>query len=201
MLPSVVPPSPADFSPLPPLTVIIGGARSGKSRLAEQIIRASGAARATYVATAQAWDDEMAARIAMHRERRSRFWHTIEEPLELSTLLPRVNPGEPVLVDCLTLWLTNQMLADPPRDIEFAIDGLREALHDTMAPVVLVSNEVGLGIVPDSMLGRSFRDQAGRLNQVMSEAADRVIFVAAGVPLILKNIPSDPSRTRNSPSS
>lgn len=199
MLPSVVPPTPADFSPLPPLTLIIGGARSGKSRLAEAIIRASGASRATYIATAQAWDDEMAARIAMHRERRDGFWRTVEEPLELSSLLPRVPPGDPVLVDCLTLWLTNQMLADPPRDIEFAIDGLRESLKGALAPVVLVSNEVGLGIVPDSMLGRSFRDQAGRLNQMMSNAADRVIFVAAGVPLILKNLPADPSSTRTSP--
>ena len=187
-LPPVVPPAPADFSPLPPLTVVVGGARSGKSRLAEAMVRASGACRATYIATAQAWDDEMAARIAVHRERRDGFWRTVEEPLHLSQVLPQVQPGEPVLVDCLTLWLTNQMLAEPPRDPDFAITDLVRLLAVVPAPVVLVSNEVGLGIVPDTPLGRSFRDHAGRLNQKVSEAADRVIFVAAGYPVILKNI-------------
>lgn len=188
-LPPVLPPSPVDFSPLPPVTLVLGGARSGKSRLAEAVIKASGAARATYVATAQAWDDEMAARIAVHRERRDGFWRTVEEPLALPALLPRVPPGEPVLVDCLTLWLTNLMLTDPPLDDpEYAIDDLIAAVAAAPAPVVLVANEVGLGIVPDTPLGRAFRDLAGRLNQLMSEAADRVIFVAAGLPLILKNI-------------
>ncbi|SOD95098.1 bifunctional adenosylcobinamide kinase/adenosylcobinamide-phosphate guanylyltransferase [Caenispirillum bisanense] len=187
-LPPVVPPAPADFSPLPPVTLVLGGARSGKSRLAEAMVRASGAARATYVATAQAWDDEMAERISVHRERRDAFWRTVEEPLDLAGLLPRVPPGEPVLVDCLTLWLTNQMLSAPDIDPEYAIDALIGALGRTFAPLVLVSNEVGLGIVPDTPLGRSFRDLAGRLNQMVSEAADRVIFTAAGVPLILKNV-------------
>lgn len=188
-LPRVVPPPPADFSPLPPVTLVLGGARSGKSRFAEAIIKRSGASRATYVATAQAWDDEMAARIAVHRERRDGFWRTVEEPLNVAGALPRVQPGEPVLVDCLTLWLTNQMLTEPPLDDpEYAIDDLVAAVRAAPAPVVLVSNEVGLGIVPDHALGRSFRDLAGRLNQLMSEAADRVIFVAAGLPLILKNV-------------
>lgn len=190
MLPPVVPPSPADFSPLPPLTLVVGGARSGKSRFAEAMVKASGASRATYVATAQAWDDEMAARIAMHRERRSSFWRTIEEPMRLAELMPRVPPGDPALVDCLTLWLTNQMLADPPHEIEMEMNALIEGVQLASAPVVLVSNEVGQGIVPDSMLGRAFRDHAGRLNQLLSEAADRVILVAAGVPLILKNLPT-----------
>lgn len=189
MLPAVVPPKPADFSPLPPVTLVVGGARSGKSRFAEAMVRASGAVRATYVATAQAWDDEMAARIAMHRERRDSFWRTTEEPMRLAELLPRVPPGDPALVDCLTLWLTNQMLTDPPREVEIEMAALVEALGLASAPLVLVSNEVGQGIVPETMLGRAFRDHAGRLNQLLSEAADRVILVAAGVPLILKNLP------------
>lgn len=189
-LPTVVPPTAADMSPLPPLTVVVGGARSGKSRFAEAMVRQSGAARATYIATAQAWDDEMAARIAVHRERRDGFWRTVEEPMRLAEVLLRVPPGEPVLVDCLTLWLTNQMLAEPPREVEYEIEGLAESLAEAAAPIVLVTNEVGQGIVPDSILGRAFRDHAGRLNQVVSAAADRVILVSVGVPLILKNLPN-----------
>ena len=165
------------------LTLILGGARSGKSRLAETQIAALPAPW-VYIATAQAWDDEMRARIALHRDRRATGWVTHEEPLALAALLGTLPERAPVLVDCLTLWLTNHLLAE--HDLAAEMDALCTALHARRGPVWLVANEVGLGIVPDNALARRFRDEAGVLNQRIAAMADTVIFVAAGLPLYLK---------------
>jgi adenosylcobinamide kinase/adenosylcobinamide-phosphate guanylyltransferase len=166
------------------LTLVLGGARSGKSRHAERLIETA-AASGTYCATGEAGDDEMAERIAAHRVRRGAFWRTVEAPLALApVLLAETVPERPLLIDCLTLWLSNQMLADAALDAEFAT--LRAALRDAAGPVVLVANEVGLGLVPETRLGRRFRDAAGWLNQEMAALADRVVFIAAGLPLVIK---------------
>jgi adenosylcobinamide kinase/adenosylcobinamide-phosphate guanylyltransferase len=171
------------------ITLVLGGARSGKSRFAEGLVE--GAARCgTYCATAEAGDAEMAARIAAHRARRDgggrgAFWRTIEAPLAVAdAIAAEANPERPLLIDCLTLWLSNLMMAEAPIDDEFAT--LRAALRDAAGPIVLVANEVGLGLVPETALGRRFRDAAGRLNQDVAALADRVVFVAAGLPLVLK---------------
>jgi adenosylcobinamide kinase/adenosylcobinamide-phosphate guanylyltransferase len=181
---------------LPRLTLVLGGARSGKSRYAERLVEA-GADSGSYVATAEPGDAEMAARIAAHRARRGPFWRTIEAPMLLArAIAAEARPDRPVLVDCLTLWLSNLMAAETPLDVEFA--RLRAALRDASGSVVLVANEVGLGLVPETPLGRKFRDQAGLLNQDIASLADRVAFVAAGLPLVLKdaavNNPSPPFR-------
>jgi adenosylcobinamide kinase/adenosylcobinamide-phosphate guanylyltransferase len=169
---------------LSPLNFVLGGARSGKSRYAERLIEAAASA-GTYCATAEPGDAEMAARIAAHRDRRSRFWHTIEVPLALAAAIADHSRADrPLLVDCLTLWLSNLMAAD--RDIEAETAALAAALRAADGPVVLVANEVGLGLVPETPLGRRFRDAAGRLNQEIAALADRVVFVAAGLPLVLK---------------
>jgi adenosyl cobinamide kinase/adenosyl cobinamide phosphate guanylyltransferase len=168
---------------LPSLTLVLGGARSGKSRHAESLVEAAGGG--TYIATAEAGDDEMRARIAEHRARRGPAWRTIEEPRDLAAALTRAaSHRQPVLVDCLTLWLSNLLLAD--LDIEAASDALVASLAHLGVPVVMVANEVGLGIVPDNALARRFRDEAGRLNQRLAACADRVLFLAAGLPLALK---------------
>jgi len=169
---------------LPPLILVLGGARSGKSRYAERLVEAAAAA-GTYCATAEAGDAEMAARIAAHRSRRGAFWRTVEAPLALAAAIrAEADPERPLLIDCLTLWLSNLMMARAPIDEEFAT--LRMALRDAAGPIVLVANEVGLGLVPETPLGRDFRDAAGRLNQEIAALADRVVFVAAGLPLVLK---------------
>jgi len=169
---------------LPPLTLVLGGARSGKSRFAEALLEGA-AACGTYCATAEAGDAEMAARIAAHRARRGAFWHTVETPLAVAdAIAAEADPERPLLIDCLTLWLSNSMMAEASIDEEFAT--LRMALRDAAGPVVLVANEVGLGLVPETPLGRHFRDAAGRLNQDIAALADRVVFVAAGLPLVLK---------------
>ena len=167
-----------DSTTLPPVTLVLGGARSGKSAFAESLL-----AGGTYLATATAGDQEMAARIAEHRARRGESWRTLEEPLELATALAACQG--PVLVDCLTLWLANIMQAG--REVDAETQGLVAALQDLTGPVVLVSNEVGSGIVPDNELAREFRDRAGRLNQDVAAVAGRVLLVAAGLPLVMKD--------------
>jgi adenosylcobinamide kinase / adenosylcobinamide-phosphate guanylyltransferase len=169
---------------LPRVSLVLGGARSGKSRYAERLVEEA-AACGTYCATAEPGDAEMAARIAAHRARRGIFWRTIEEPLALATVVTgAVMPERPLLIDCLTLWLSNLMLAG--RSVEDEAETLCAALRQADGPVVLVANEVGLGLVPDAALGRRFRDAAGRLNQQVAAVADCVVFVAAGLPLMLK---------------
>lgn len=164
---------------------VLGGARSGKSALAERLARETGLAR-VYLATAQAFDAEMAARIARHRADRGEGWRTVEAPHDLAGALARVD-GEAcvVLVDCLTLWLSNRMLAGA--DVEAESAQLCTALAAMRAPVVAVSNEVGFGIVPDTALGRRFRDAQGRLNQQVAALADLAVLVVAGLPLVLKD--------------
>jgi adenosylcobinamide kinase / adenosylcobinamide-phosphate guanylyltransferase len=169
------------------VTLVLGGARSGKSRYAEDLIVAA-AECGTYCATAQALDAEMSARIAAHKAHRSSFWRTIEEPLAVAALIAAEARRErPLLIDCLTLWLSNVMLAGRSADDETALLG--GALRLARGPVVLVANEVGMGLVPETALGRRFRDVAGRLNQDMAALADRVVFIAAGLPLVLKGAP------------
>ena len=172
--------------------VMLGGARSGKSTHAEKLATGSlfgGAPRpAVYIATAEAGDVEMATRIMAHRARRGGAWTTIEEPVKLAEALQTAaTHGQPVLVDCLTLWLSNLMHAEA--DLDEATDELVMALDGYAAPVVFVSNEVGLGLVPETPLGRAFRDAQGRLNMRMAERADRVILMAAGLPLVMKDRP------------
>ena len=164
--------------------LVLGGARSGKSAVAERIAVA-GAARRVYIATARAGDEEMAARIAGHQARRGTGWRTVEEPLDIApAIAAAAGPGVAVLVDCLTLWLMN--LIEAGRDAEAAGDGLAETLDNAEGTVVVVSNEVGLGIVPGNELARAFRDAAGALNQRIAAAAGNVILVTAGLPLPLK---------------
>lgn len=167
------------------LTLVLGGARSGKSRYAESLIAALPRPW-VYVATAQALDAEMAERIAAHQARRGDGWRTIEAPRDLGGALATCG-NAPVLVDCLTLWLSNMMLADV--DIELQIARLDEALARRAGPVVLVANEVGSGIVPDNALARRFRDLQGQLNQRIAARADRVVLLVAGIPLIVKDTP------------
>lgn len=167
-----------------PITLVLGGARSGKSAHAERLA-ADASPRRVYIATAQALDDEMAQRIAHHKSRRDSRWRTVEAPLGLSdAIAAEAAPDRVVLVDCLTLWLSNLLLAE--HDIEKEAHALIAALENAAGPVILVSNEVGLGIVPDNALARAFRDHAGRLNQRVAEAADKVVFLAAGLPMALK---------------
>jgi adenosylcobinamide kinase/adenosylcobinamide-phosphate guanylyltransferase len=168
---------------LPALTLVIGGARSGKSAYAERLVTATKRPR-RYIATAEAWDDEMRARIAQHRADRGGDWTTVEAPLDLSAALAVVPPTEVVLVDCATLWLTNHLLAD--HDIAAETRRLMAALLSCLAPVVIVSNETGWGIVPENALARRFRDDQGRLNQSLAAAAGLAVTVIAGLPLALK---------------
>lgn len=164
--------------------LVLGGARSGKSAFAERLVAESGLAKG-YLATGRAWDGEMRNRIAAHRERRGADWTTIEEPLALAEALGRIaGPGRIVLVDCLTLWVTNLMVAE--RDVEAAFGEFLGVLPELAGPVVFVSNEIGLGIVPDNAMARAFRDHAGRLHQTVAAMADEVYFVAAGLPLKMK---------------
>lgn len=165
-------------------TLVLGGARSGKSAFAEQLVGDSGLAR-VYLATATAEDDEMRSRIGYHRERRGDGWVTVEEPVALVDALTReATHGRAVLVDCLTLWLSNLMFAE--RDPEIEGRRLTRFLEVAKCPIVLVSNEVGLGLVPETPLGRKFRDAQGRLNQIVAAAVPNVVFIAAGLPLWLK---------------
>ncbi len=166
--------------------LVLGGARSGKSRFAERLVEDSGL-DPVYVATAAAGDTEMAERIAHHRERRGDRWSTIEEPVDLrATLAENASAGKAVLVDCLTLWITNLMMREA--DITAETGRLAAQVPDLAGPVVFVSNEVGLGIVPENAMARAFRDHAGRLHQQVAERAEQVFFIAAGLPIALKEL-------------
>lgn len=168
-------------------SLILGGARSGKSALAERLASECGLG-VTYIATAEVLDEEMAERIDRHRADRPAAWKTVEAPRALADTLAREAASDRVLIiDCLTLWLTNLMLADDTGLMQRERAALLEVLPNLPGHVLLVSNEVGLGIVPDNALARRFRDEAGRLNQVVAALCDHVIFVAAGLPLTLKD--------------
>ncbi len=169
---------------LPRLTLILGGARSGKSRYAEEILTKAPHPW-IYIATAQALDNEMEARVTDHKKRRGEKWRTVEAPLDLPEAIANHGAGgQPLLIDCLTLWLSNLLLAT--RNVAEESDRLLAALGEADGPTVVVSNEVGSGIVPDNQLARAFRDAQGQLNQRVATIADRVVLVAAGLPLTLK---------------
>lgn len=165
------------------LTLVLGGARSGKSRFAEGLVTALPAPW-TYIATAQAFDDEMRRRIAAHQARRGADWRVIEAPQLLPAAVREAPAEQPLLVDCLTLWLSNQLLAGA--DMSADREALLAALAQRSAPTVVVSSEVGLSIVPDNALARAFRDAAGELHQAAARAADRVYLVVAGCPIVAK---------------
>jgi adenosylcobinamide kinase / adenosylcobinamide-phosphate guanylyltransferase len=180
-------------APIPPpfecrSLLALGGARSGKSRYALELAEAASRER-LYVATGSPGDEEMAARIARHRAERGAGWTTLEEPLALvEALHAHARAGRVVLVDCLTLWLANAMFAG--LDLAVEIDRLRQAIATLEGPVVFVSNEVGAGIVPETRIGRDFRDWQGRLNREVASACEIVVFVAAGLPQLLKPAPA-----------
>jgi len=166
------------------ITFVLGGARSGKSSFAEGLIEASGR-QAVYLATGRAWDEEMSERIDQHKARRGEIWSTVEEPLDLvGALEAHAADDKAILVDCLTLWLTNLMMAES--DVAAETAKLAEALPRLKGAIICVSNEVGLGIVPENALARAFRDHAGRLHQSVAAVATTVYFVAAGLPLKMK---------------
>jgi len=178
------------------ITLIIGGARSGKSNLAEKLAAEVGEA-VVYVATAGVGDEEMAERVKQHRLRRPEGWATVEETHDLPGVLLGLSPGAVALVDCLTLWMSNLLLDDRVPQLaagaaekeEYIIDQARalvQAARDRQLHLLLVSNEVGCGLVPEYELGRVYRDIAGRVNQLLAGLADRVIYVVAGLPLELK---------------
>jgi adenosylcobinamide kinase / adenosylcobinamide-phosphate guanylyltransferase len=171
------------------VTLVLGGARSGKSRIAEGLA----VGEKHYIATAQAFDNEMRDKIAQHRQQRGDTWVTHEEQFDLPHLLADLDQtGRFILVDCLTLWLSNLILDE--RDWQGPAAALTDVLARVTADVVLVSNEVGLSIVPDNKLGRQFRDAQGLLNQRVAAVADNVVFVAAGLPLMLKaSLPKPPT--------
>ncbi|MCJ9672313.1 MULTISPECIES: bifunctional adenosylcobinamide kinase/adenosylcobinamide-phosphate guanylyltransferase [unclassified Neorhizobium] len=167
------------------VTLVLGGARSGKSGFSERLAQESGLER-HYVATGRAYDNEMRERIARHRVDRGDGWTTHEVPLDLVERLTDIDaPGRVILVDCLTLWLTNLMMDE--RDIDTAAAAFVRQFESLSAKLIVVSNEVGLGIVPDNRMAREFRDHAGRLHQRIAASADEVFFVAAGLPLRMKS--------------
>jgi adenosylcobinamide kinase / adenosylcobinamide-phosphate guanylyltransferase len=168
----------------PKISFILGGARSGKTRRALSLAEASGKAP-VYIATGQAFDAEMQDRIDRHKAERGPNWRTVEAPIDLATAITsNASTKTILLIDCLTLWLSNLTFAQ--RDISAETQFLIQALQDATGPVLVVSNEVGLGIVPENALARRFRDDQGRLNQSIAAVADRVEFIAAGLPLTLK---------------
>jgi adenosylcobinamide kinase/adenosylcobinamide-phosphate guanylyltransferase len=163
--------------------LITGGARSGKSSFAEKRTLSYGTP-VLYIATAQAFDEEMENRIQLHQQRRGDEWRTISEPLAIANILTSLDRQGACLVDCLTLWLSNLIFAE--EDISKATSSLIEAIATRRDPVILVTNEVGGGIVPENALARRFRDEAGRLNQIVAEAVDEVYTCISGIPLKLK---------------
>ncbi|GAA5630036.1 bifunctional adenosylcobalamin biosynthesis protein CobP [Acinetobacter calcoaceticus] len=169
------------------LQLILGGARSGKSRLAEQIAKDSGLS-VVYIATAQALDDEMQQRIEHHRQQRPEHWHVCEEPIYLADrLLQCDQPNQLILVDCLTLWLTNLLLSEDTTLLQQQTEKLLAVLAQLQTQVILVSNETGLGVVPMGEISRRFVDEAGRLHQALGQLAHKVTFCVAGFPMILKD--------------
>lgn len=181
-------------------TLVLGGARSGKSAYAEQIAAASGK-EVVYIATAQAGDGEMVARIAHHRQQRPAVWTTVEEPIALGDALQRWGaPQRVILVDCLTLWLSNLLFSGPADFPDVGTITLPPAFHEQRArflqaleqasgDIVLVSNEIGMGVVPYGAVSRCFTDEAGRLNQAVAARCEHAVLVAAGLPLVLKGVP------------
>lgn len=169
--------------------LILGGARSGKSRLAERLARDSGLP-VTYFATAQIGDGEMGERIRLHRERRPAEWGLVEEPLKLAQALrEHAAPNRCLLVDCLTLWVTNLLLADEGAYLQHEINELLATLPALPGRIILVSNETGLGVVPLGELTRRYVDEAGWLHQAVAELSERVVFTVAGLPMTLKGEP------------
>ncbi|OBC47765.1 bifunctional adenosylcobinamide kinase/adenosylcobinamide-phosphate guanylyltransferase [Acinetobacter baumannii] len=169
------------------LQLILGGARSGKSRLAEQTAISMQLA-VTYVATAQALDPEMQSRIAHHQNQRPAHWSLVEEPLFLAKTLQKIDrPNQIILVDCLTLWLTNLLLLEDQNIQQFECEQLLKILPTLESEVILVSNETGLGVVPLGEISRRFVDEAGRLHQALGQIANKVVFCVAGFPMILKD--------------
>ncbi len=169
--------------PISDLYLVLGGARSGKSRHGEALVEAMPPPW-RYIATAEPLDEEMRVRIEAHKARRGTEWQTVEAPLDLASALEECPDGTPALVDCLTLWLGNLMLNGRP--VEEVFHGLLEALERRRGRTVLVSNEVGLGIVPDNRLARDFRDAAGALHREVAARAEHVHFMVAGIPMIVK---------------
>lgn len=166
--------------------LVLGGARSGKSRYALDLANRRWQ-RPVYLATAEVQDQEMARRVQAHRKARGARWKCIEEPLDIATVLTAGAPkADGILVDCLTLWLSNVLLKEGPAAIEKRQQALLKAVRNVRRNLILVSNEVGMGIVPDNKLGREFRDQAGWLNQALAQEVNTVVFVAAGLPMVLK---------------
>jgi adenosylcobinamide kinase/adenosylcobinamide-phosphate guanylyltransferase len=168
---------------LPPLTIVTGGAKSGKSRYAEGLVIATNRPR-LYIATAQAWDAEMQAKVAAHRLDRGDDWQTVEAPLDVAAALALAPAEAVVLLDCATMWLTNCMLADA--NLAEQTNTLLAALAACAAPVVVVTNELGWSIVPDNALARRFQNAQGQLNQQLAAQADLVVAVISGLPLPLK---------------
>jgi adenosylcobinamide kinase/adenosylcobinamide-phosphate guanylyltransferase len=168
---------------LPRLTLVLGGAASGKSAFAETLIKTSGR-KMVYLATAQVFDDEMQAKIQRHQDMRGKDWDTIEEPLKLQPILMSVDADKSVLLDCATMWLSNNLLADT--NLPEAEADLLSGLAQCPASVVVVSNEVGLSVVPENALARRFRQAQGELNQRLAQQADLVVNVIAGLPHVLK---------------
>ncbi|MBK0327107.1 bifunctional adenosylcobinamide kinase/adenosylcobinamide-phosphate guanylyltransferase [Rhodobacteraceae bacterium F11138] len=167
----------------PEVTLVLGGAASGKSDFAETLVTATGRDR-VYLATAQAFDDEMRHKVDHHITRRGPLWQTIEAPLDPAPALRQIAPDQVCLLDCATMWLSNQLMAGT--DLDAAQTEFLAALADCAAPVIVVSNEVGHGIVPDNALARQFREAQGRLNIALAAQADCVVQVTAGLPLVLK---------------
>ncbi|WP_299031137.1 bifunctional adenosylcobinamide kinase/adenosylcobinamide-phosphate guanylyltransferase [uncultured Sulfitobacter sp.] len=168
---------------LPKGTFILGGAASGKSEWAENLILSSGL-NCTYLATGRALDDETILRVKVHKSRRDARWSTIEEPLDLTAPLASLSADTPALIDCATMWLSNQMMAEA--DLDRATETLLAALRGCTAPWVIVSNEVGHGIVPENALARKFREAQGRLNIALAREADLAVMIVAGLPQVLK---------------
>ncbi len=168
-------------------TLVLGGARSGKSYFAQQLA-VSSTLPVLYIATATALDDEMVERIAHHKKNRPGDWRLVECPLDLVDVLKdENNRHQIILIDCLTLWLNNQLFSFPEQDFEFLSDELMACIASSSADLVFVANEVGLGIIPLGSISRKFVDEAGRLNQKIAQAVDTVFFIAAGLPFILKS--------------